>query len=192
MTPQMTPEHDVAAATVDPHTQHVKLSRVLCLDGRRFCRACRTTLPVEAFPAGNRRYLCNKHMWVLVNEPSKQRALADPHKKLLTVLWKRCWDDAKTTFGQARIALRQRDIAEVLSGLDFRKSMSQSSDRSGSRDRSRDTSNILAIALMPADPTQPLSHENLTVVGNDARPSLLRAFRDGGVEQYVAGLRESN
>ena len=40
---------------------------------------------------------CHASRQPRVKKPSKERAFADPHKKLLGVTWKRCWDDAKTT-----------------------------------------------------------------------------------------------
>ena len=65
---------------------YAKLGPVPDLNNRRFCRACQTTLPVESFPLGKRRYLCKRHTWLRLNKPSKERVLADPLKKLHWVL----------------------------------------------------------------------------------------------------------
>ena len=89
-----------AAEPQSPARPHPKLPPVPDLGNRRFCRACGKTLPVEAFPAGRRRYLCRRHMYLRVKKPSKERALADPRRKLLWALWKRCWGDARRVFGQ--------------------------------------------------------------------------------------------
>ena len=104
-----------STTTHDPGA-HAKLPPVPDLDNRRFCRACETTLPVAAFPPGKRRYLCSRHLWLRVKKPSKQRAHADPRQRLVDKLWKRGWADAKTVFGHPRVALAQRDIADVLFG----------------------------------------------------------------------------
>jgi hypothetical protein len=45
-------------------------------------------------------------------------------------------------------------------------------------------------AILPANPTHIVSHENLVVVDGDARRGLLRAYREGGVARYVAALAE--
>jgi len=68
---------------------------------------------VAAVPPGKRRYLCRRHTYLRVKKPSKERALADPHTKLLWVLWKRCWSDAGRVLGQAGISLPQGEIAET-------------------------------------------------------------------------------
>ena len=96
-----------------------KLPRVPDLDNRRFCRACECTLPLSAFPSGTRRFLCKKHIWERIQQPSKRRALANnPHKRKLWTLWKKCWNDAKRTFHHDRILLLQRDIEETLAQLE--------------------------------------------------------------------------
>ena len=168
------------------------------LDNRRFCRACEAALPVELFPPGKRRYLCRRHTWLRVKRPSKERALADPRKKLLWVLWRRCWNDARTVFGQPRIALRQCDIAQVLSGLDFGgvggvgglSGLGEGVSSGELLDRAEDSAEKAApaIALLPENPAQLLSRENFVVVATDARRDMLRAYRDGGVERYAEAL----
>ena len=116
-------EPQQALASPRPNSQkaapHGKLPPVPDRDNLRFCRACQATLPVAAFPSGKRRYLCRRHTWERIKQPSKQRALADPRRRCLWVIWKRCWTDAKKAFGHTRIALQQRDIAQALSGLDW-------------------------------------------------------------------------
>jgi hypothetical protein len=187
-------------------------------DNLRFCRACHVTLPVASFPSGKRRYLCRRHTWERIKQPSKQRALADPRRRRLWVIWKRCWTDAKKAFGHTRIALLQRDIAQVLSGLDAgasvvsksvsgaggatRDSMLVRLKRIDVQDGSRAAKSAMppvhdppvhmlppaTCAILPANPTHIVSHENLVVVDGDARRDLLRAYREGGAAQYVNAL----
>jgi hypothetical protein len=204
---------------------HGKLPPVPDRDNLRFCRACQATLPVAAFPLGKRRYLCRRHTWERNKQPSKQRALADPQRKCLWVIWKRCWTDARKAFGHTRIALLQRDIAQALSALDagasvVSKSVAGSSGARGAesgatrdsmlvrlkrmdvQDGSRAAKSAMppvhdppmllpaTCAILPANPTHIVSHENLVVVDGDARRGLLRAYREGGVARYVAALAE--
>ena len=149
---------------------YATLGPVPDLDNRRFCRACETTLPLEAFPPGTRRYLCKRHLWLRVKKPSKERALADPRRRLRWVLWRRCYADAQTAFGHGRVALRQADIAGLL----------PEGGGGGGGDK--------PLAIVPADPIQLLSNENVVVVGMDVRRRLLRAYRAGGANMYLAEL----
>ena len=173
---------------------YAKLGPVPDLNNRRFCRACQTTLPVESFPPGKRRYLCKRHVWLRVKRPSKERVRADPHRKLLSVLWKRCWNDAKTAFGHPHIALVQRDIAKVLAGVDLSDFGKEANSETGVNNETEMNNatgmNIetVAIALLPVNPTQLLSRENHVVVENGARRELLRVYRKGGAEKYVEAL----
>jgi hypothetical protein len=169
---------------------YAKLGPVPDLNNRRFCRACQTTLPVEAFPLGKRRYLCKRHTWLRLNKPSKERVLADPLKKLLWVLWKRCWNDAKTVFGHTRIALLQGDIAKVLSELESEGGGGNGAFFDKVKGAACDTVEPAksAIAFLPENPVQLLSQENFVIVHMDVRRDMLRAYRDGGVERYGEAL----
>ena len=110
-----------------PHNQlKSKLPPVPDLDNRRFCRACECTLPISAFPSGTRRFLCKKHIWQRIQQPSKRRALANnSHKRKLWTLWKKCWTDAKKMFKHERILLLQRDIEQTLAQLEDSSNNSQ-------------------------------------------------------------------
>ena len=100
------------------------------------------------------------------------RARADPRKKLLRVLWRRSWTDAKQVFGHPRVALKMGEITQAFEKHEFGEEGPQES----------------AIALVPANPTQLLSHDNLVVVENNARRQLLRAYRQGGETEYASAL----
>ena len=124
------PEASPAEDTRSPYDSlPCKLPPVPDVNNNRFCRACRASLHVDAFPPGKRGYLCRRHTWLRNEKPSMDRALADPRKKLLRVLWRRRWVDAKKAFGHTRIALLQRDIAKALSGFDFGDERSQCHER---------------------------------------------------------------
>ena len=95
-----------------------KLPPVPDLENRRYCRACQIMLPVSAFPAGKRRYLCKRHIWERVQRPSKERARANVDKRRLWTIWKTCYHDAMRTFKHRRILLLQRDIQQTLAQID--------------------------------------------------------------------------
>ena len=124
-------------------------------------------------------------MYLRVKKPSKERALADPHKKLLWALWKRCWGDARRVFGQAGVGVTQGEIAATLAGLD----MSECAVPLGgaeSVEGSAEDPDLANIAILPEDPTQPVSRANVVVVDRGARRGLLAACRRGGAARYGA------
>ena len=189
----MTPQTTLSGTEAGPRA---KLPTVPDLDHRRFCRACQAVLPLDAFPAGKRRYLCRKHMWERVKRPHKERLRSDPRKKQICRLWKQCWDDARRTFQQTRVVLTQGDIAAVLSMIDvdaLKKDakMGASGTDAARTDAARTDASkqmLAGIALLPANPTQRLSNENHVVVDAGTRLELLRAFRKEGVGTYVEAL----
>ena len=108
-----------------------KLPPVPDLDNRRYCRACQCTLPLSAFPSGTRRFLCKRHIWQRIQQPSKRRGMANNSKRKLWTLWKKCWTDAKKTFKHDRILLLQRDIQETLAQLEDSSNGGQEASRQG-------------------------------------------------------------
>ena len=180
-------EAGLEADTESPARPYAKLPPVPDLGNHRFCRACGKTLPVEAFPAGRRRYLCRRHMYLRVKKPSKLRALADPHKKLLWALWKRCWGDARRVFGQAGVGVTQGEIAATLAGLDLADLSGCAVPPGGAESVAGSVEGSAEdpdIAILPEDPTQPVSRANVVVVDRGARRGLLAAFRGGGAARY--------
>lgn len=145
--------------------------RVPDVDGHRFCRYCNDSLPVAMFPSGRRRYICRKHIWLCITKPSKVRTMQDTRKKLLWLLWKRSWTDAKSVFSQDKVCIVQADIAAVVARLP------------ASTDAGK-------MCVVPADPAAPLSKDNVELVHKTARRQLVHAFRDGGAAQYARDLAE--
>ena len=58
------------------------------------------------------------------------------------------------------------------------------------REEPRGAAVTTAIALVRANPAQPLSRDNLVVLANDAGRRLLRAYRQGGEAEYAAALEQ--
>ena len=99
-----------------------------------------------------------------------QRMLADPLKKWLRELWRKCWGDAKSVFGQSRIAVVKKDIEAALSNCEL-----------GLAQRGM-------VAVLPKDPAQLLTPANLVFVEVAARPVLLAVYRKQGATAYMSEL----
>ena len=173
-------------------TLKTKLPPVPDLENRRYCRACQIMLPVSAFPAGKRRYLCKRHIWERVQRPSKERARANVDKRRLWTIWKTCYHDAMRTFKHRRILLLQRDIQQTLAQIDavadFVESNADVNQDVHQEAVSAESAQSNAIAFMPANPEQQLSRDNVVIVDKTARRVLLQAFREGGAQKYISEL----
>ncbi|MBC49805.1 MAG: hypothetical protein CMF24_08805 [Ilumatobacter sp.] len=99
-----------------------------------------------------------------------QRMLANPHRKLLRDMWKRCWNDAKSVFQQSCIAVVQRDIEAALPKCEA--GLEQS----------------CMVAVLPKNPTQLLTPANLVLVEFAVRPMLLAVYRKQGATAYMSEL----
>ena len=141
------------------------------VDGQRYCRHCEATLPVTMFPGGRRKYICRKHVWLCITKPSKTRLMKDARKKMLWLIWKRAWTDAKSVFMQDRVCIVQADIEAAIALLPA-------------------DVDAGAMCVVPADPTGPVSKENVELVHRNARRQLMRAYRTGGAAQYARHLVE--
>ena len=148
-----------------------KLPPVPDLDNRRYCRACQCTLPLSAFPSGTRRFLCKRHIWQRIQQPSKRRA-NNSHKRKLWRLWKKCWTDAKKTFKHDRILLLQRDIQETLAQLEDSSNGGQEASRQGLlRDSTAEVHESDSNTSTVTPDAQPTSDSNTSTVTPDAQPT---------------------
>ena len=178
-----------ADATSGHHERSHKLKPVPDIDGQRWCRACGKMLPVSAFPTGKRRYLCRQHLWQRCTRPCKERRLSNTNHRHVYRLWRRCWEDAKLSFGQRGITLLQRHIAQMLDDAHDDK---QNVKFAANLDRSCDyvLKNFSdCAAIVPVDPEKVLSPANAAVVDMPGRTVLLRACKNGGTKRYVDALR---
>ena len=177
------------------------LPRIPDADGERWCRACQARLPVSAFPAGKRLYLCRQHLWQRFKKPHMDRVLGDTGSRHAYRLWRRCWEDAKLSFGQPRVALTRRHITGMLGVMEGWKTSGASvcepggvcvpNDRGPGVLADRALADISAhAAIVPADPARLLAPDNAVVVGMAARTALLRVCKTGGHAQYVKALGE--
>ena len=153
-----------------PRTSAASLPLVPDLDGRRYCKVCEASLPLAAFPAGKRRYLCRRHALERHKHPARRRVMSDALRRRADLVRKRCCADAKRVFGQPRVALLLCDVQDILRPL--------GADSSSAR-------------LVPADPSRPLAWGNVESVEARARHELLRAMQQGGAPQYCAALGQA-
>ena len=191
-------------ATSGHHERSHKLKPVPDIDGQRWCRACGKMLPVSAFPAGKRRYLCRQHLWQLCTRPCKQRKLSDTNHRHVYRLWRRCWEDAKVSFGQEKITLVQKHIAEMLKNVhdgnqnvkftaNMLKTVHDGNHVKFAANLDRSCDYVLknfsdCAAIVPVDPEKVLSPANAAVVDMPGRTVLLRACKMGGSKAYVRAL----
>ena len=171
------------------HCYH-KLPPVPDIDSQRWCRVCEAILPVSAFPAGKRRYLCRQHLWQRCTRPCKERRLSNTNHRHVYRLWRRCWEDAKLSFGQRGVTLLQKHIAQMLQDW---KDGNQNVKSAAKLDRS--CAHVLqnfsdCAAVVPADPEKVLSPSNAVVVDMPGRSALLRACKTGGTKRYAQALGE--
>jgi len=173
----------------ESHESSHRLKPVPDVDGQRWCRACQVKLPVSAFPTGKRRYLCRQHLWRRCTRPCKERRLSNTNHRNLYRLWRRCWEDAKLSFGQKKITLLQKHIAQMLrdahdgNHVKFAASL----DRSSAYVLQNFSD---CAAIVPADPEKVLSPSNAVVVDMPGRSALLRACKTGGAKRYAQALGE--
>jgi hypothetical protein len=215
---QMAEQAAEQAAEEAAHKHHRRTPRIPDADGERWCRACQARLPVSAFPAGKRLYLCRQHLWQRFKKPHMDRVLGDTGSRHAYRLWRRCWEDAKLSFGQPRVALTRRHITGMLGVMEGWKTSGASVCEPGGvcvpNDRGpgdgvladcvladrvladrvladRVLADISAhAAIVPADPARLLAPDNAVVVGMAARTALLRVCKTGGHAQYVKALGE--
>ena len=160
----------MSAVTAEPRATSPRTSLPLVpdLNGRRYCKLCEATLPLAAFPAGKRRYLCRQHLLDRHKRPARQRVRSDALRRQADLEQKRCYHDAKRVFRQPRVALLLRDMREILAA----------------------ESNS-CMCFVPVDPIRPLARDNVKAVSPSIRAELLRSMRQGGVEGYRAALGSS-
>ena len=190
---QQDPIDPVCVDALSGHESHGssdKLKPVPDVNSQRWCRACEALLPVCAFPTGKRRYLCRQHLWQRCTRPCKERRLGETNHRHVCRLWRRCWEDAKLSFGQRRVTLLQKHIAQMLQDW---KDGNQNVKSAAKLDRS--CAHVLqnlsdCAAIVPVDPEKVLSPANAAVVDMPGRTVLLRACKSGGNQGYVQALEQ--
>ena len=134
--------------------------------------------------------MCRQHLWRRCTRPCKERRLGETNHRHVCRLWRRCWEDAKLSFGQKGITLLQKHIAQMLQDW---KDGNQNVKSAANLDRSSDyvLKNFSdCAAIVPFDPGKVLSPANAAVVDMPGRTALLRACKNGDTKRYAQALGE--
>ena len=141
-------------------------------NGLRFCRACCKLIPTSHFPAGQRRFLCKRHIWEKIGKAAKARLRSDPLKRELARLWSLCYND-RGLFCQTRVAITQTDIARLLVNMARPESSSERRN----------------LAVVPIRPQELLSKTNAVLVQQEDRGRLLGAAKERDFAAYTGMVR---
>ena len=195
-----------SVVSIGTHTEPIEIQQVSTLnlsvpDPRegRYCKLCKDWLPVENFPSGKRRYICNLHRWERFGRLAKRRHFANSENKIVFGYWLKIYSDAKwfksvweatpTKPGSSTIAMRvniyQKEIKLLLQcmvdSFDIKSSICHTY---------RDLADLgKRTAIIPISPTQIVSLKNAALVPSTLKRQLLRVFRQDGIEAYKTQLR---
>ena len=151
-----------------------RLAVVPDLDGQLYCRVCKDSLPLTAFPRGQRRFTCRAHLWQRIGKRAQQKLSDKPRKKLLARMWMQLWKDRRV-FGQTVVALKQADINTLLEAF-----------LGGRSDKLKDE-----LTVLPRDPSMPVSNGNAVLVMQQARRELLAGYRQHEAGTYQSRLQQA-
>ena len=155
-------------------------------NGLRFCRACCKHIPTSHFPAGQRRFLCKRHIWEKIGKAAKARLRSDPLKRELARLWSLCYND-RGLFCQTRVAITQTDIARLLVNM-----AQPASSCTTTKELSAQyvvPSERRNLAVVPIRPQELLSKTNAVLVQQEDRGRLLGAAKERDFDAYTGMVR---
>ena len=155
-------------------------------NGLRFCRACCKLIPTSHFPAGQRRFLCKRHIWEKIGKAAKARLRSDPLKRELARLWSLCYND-RGLFCQTRVAITQTDIARLLVNM-----AQPASSCTTTKELSAQyvvPSERRNLAVVPIRPQELLSKTNAVLVQQEDRGRLLGAAKERDFDAYTGMVR---
>ena len=157
----------------------------------RWCKTCKTWVPVKSFPSGKRRYSCNLHRWAQTGKKSHQKRMATGQNKILNGIWIKAYSDSKlfapvwkntpTKTGSNNV--KRVNITPVeIKGLLFHMVQTFNVPANTRVDLFK------VSAIVPISPTSPVSIGNAALVPTDIKRLLLKAFRVGGITGYTHAL----
>jgi hypothetical protein len=137
-------------------------------DGERFCHDCNDFRPVSAFPSSTKRYQCSTHLQKRMRSARQILHEKDGELRKTTRMHHAAYEDARAVFKRPGVSISQKAVRELFSstgvsiGPQFR--------------------------LVPEDPESTLSVLNVLVVQSAIRKKLVKAFVEGGPNQYHKAL----
>jgi len=160
--------------------------------GDRFCKVCQDWRPIDKFASGKRRFCCKSHRWERFGKQSKITYMKSGENKLLSKLWLKSYADSRVfnpvcETGSSRVHISHKEIKKILYCMvtKFKLTSSLCSMYKDLEDLGRN------VALVPLLPNEKLSISNFALVSSGIKRKILKAFRQGGVEEYVRTLNEA-
>jgi hypothetical protein len=137
-------------------------------NGQRWCHDCNDFLPVSSFSSTTKRYQCSTHLQKRMRSALQILHEKDGELRKATRMHHAAYEDARAVFKHPGINISQKAIRELFS--------------------STGVSIGPLFRLVPEDPESTLSALNVLVVQSAVRKRLVKAFSDGGAEQYHNAL----
>jgi hypothetical protein len=137
-------------------------------NGERFCHDCQDFLPVSSFPNGTKRYQCVEHLQKRMKLARQILYEKDGESRQTARIHHAAYEDARAVFKRPGVSISQKAVRELFAA-------------SGA------SINPL-FRLVPEDPESTLSALNVLVVQSAIRKRLVKAFVEGGSEQYHNAL----
>jgi hypothetical protein len=120
--------------------------------GLRFCRDCKTLIPLSQFMPGQRIFKCRSHFL----ESRRKLVSATPIKRSLNCVRAKSHQDL-AIFGQKAMSIGSNEIRLLLT-----------------TDQLLDSSKV---SIVPVDPCKPLSVSNCVVITTDQRREVINGWR---------------
>jgi hypothetical protein len=137
-------------------------------NGQRWCHDCNDFLPVSAFPSSTKRYQCSTHLQKRMRSARQILHEKDGELRKATRMHHAAYEDARAVFKRKGVSISQKAVRELFA--------------------STGVSISPLFRLVPEDPESTLSALNVLVVQSAIRKKLVKAFAEGGAEQYHNAL----
>lgn len=136
----------------------------------RWCKNCRTFLPLENFPLGRRSYQCKLHTWPIAKARRDKCFSLQPQKLGLWRMWHYAYLDSKAVFLCSGWSLMQDDIQKLC-------------DKTAVMPSNQ-------LRVVPLNPRSPLTTGNIAVVSRLGRTLLVKIWKvSKDVDMYVSALK---
>jgi hypothetical protein len=137
-------------------------------NGERFCHDCQEFISVSSFPSGVKRYQCIKHLQKRMKSARQILYQKDGESRQAARIHHAAYEDARAVFKRPGVSISQKAVKELFASAGM--SISSSS------------------RMVPEDPESTLDAGNVLVVQSAIRKRLVKAFVEGGAEQYHNAL----
>jgi hypothetical protein len=137
-------------------------------NGERFCHDCQEFISVSSFPSGVKRYQCIEHLQKRMKSARQILYEKDGESRKAARMHHTAYEDARAVFKRPGISISQKTVRELFA--------------------STGVSIGPLFRLVPEDPESTLDAGNVLVVQSEIRKRLVKAFAEGGAEQYHNAL----